>query len=66
MRIDLVLASGVVSERVKAAWVDRQAARKGTGPNCHAPVIVDLDEAPTATSVRLPAALGARRDARAP
>jgi exodeoxyribonuclease III len=45
MRIDLVLASGVVSDRVKAAWVDRQA-RKGTGPSDHAPVIVDLDEAP--------------------
>jgi exodeoxyribonuclease-3 len=28
-----------------AAWVDRQA-RKGTGPSDHAPVIVDLDEAP--------------------
>ena len=32
-------------ERVKAAWVDRQA-RKGSGPSDHAPVIVDLDEAP--------------------
>jgi exodeoxyribonuclease-3 len=30
---------------VKAAWVDRQA-RKGSGPSDHAPVIVDLDEAP--------------------
>jgi len=45
MRIDLVLASGPVAERVRAAWVDRQA-RKGTGPSDHAPVIVDLDEAP--------------------
>ena len=45
MRIDLVLASGPVAGRVKAAWVDRQA-RKGTGPSDHAPVIVDLDEAP--------------------
>ncbi|GAA0980285.1 exodeoxyribonuclease III [Acrocarpospora macrocephala] len=45
MRIDLVLASGPVADRVKAAWVDRQA-RKGTGPSDHAPVIVDLDEAP--------------------
>jgi exodeoxyribonuclease-3 len=45
MRIDLVLASGPVAARVKAAWVDRQA-RKGTGPSDHAPVIVDLDEAP--------------------
>jgi len=45
MRIDLVLASGVVADRVQAAWVDRHA-RKGTGPSDHAPVIVDLDEAP--------------------
>jgi exodeoxyribonuclease-3 len=45
MRIDLVLASGPVAERVQAAWVDRQA-RKGSGPSDHAPVIVDLDEAP--------------------
>ncbi len=45
MRIDLVLASGPVSSRVRAAWVDRQA-RKGSGPSDHAPVIVDLDEAP--------------------
>jgi exodeoxyribonuclease-3 len=45
MRIDLVLASGSVADRVKAAWIDRQA-RKGKGPSDHAPVIVDLDEAP--------------------
>ncbi|HET8684483.1 MAG TPA: exodeoxyribonuclease III [Micromonosporaceae bacterium] len=45
MRIDLVLASAPVAERVRAAWVDRHA-RKGTGPSDHAPVIVDLDEAP--------------------
>ncbi len=45
MRIDLILASDPVAERVKAAWVDRQA-RKGKGPSDHAPVIVDLDEAP--------------------
>ena len=45
MRIDLVLASAGVAGRVRAAWVDRQA-RKGTGPSDHAPVIVDLDEAP--------------------
>jgi exodeoxyribonuclease-3 len=45
MRIDLVLASDPVAERVHAAWVDRHA-RKGTGPSDHAPVIVDLDEAP--------------------
>jgi exodeoxyribonuclease-3 len=45
MRIDLVLASEPVAGRVKAAWIDRQA-RKGKGPSDHAPVIVDLDEAP--------------------
>src|SRR5580704_9503204 len=45
MRIDLILAGDPVAERVRAAWVDRQA-RKGTGPSDHAPVIVDLDEAP--------------------
>jgi exodeoxyribonuclease III len=45
MRIDLVLASVPVAARVRAAWVDRHA-RKGTGPSDHAPVIVDLDEAP--------------------
>jgi exodeoxyribonuclease-3 len=45
MRIDLVLASEPVAGRVEAAWIDRQA-RKGSGPSDHAPVIVDLDEAP--------------------
>jgi exodeoxyribonuclease-3 len=45
MRIDLILAGEPVADRVKAAWVDRHA-RKGSGPSDHAPVIVDLDEAP--------------------
>jgi exodeoxyribonuclease-3 len=45
MRIDLVLVTEPVAKRVRAAWVDRHA-RKGTGPSDHAPVIVDLDEAP--------------------
>jgi exodeoxyribonuclease III len=45
MRIDLILAGAAVADRVAAAWVDRQA-RKGKGPSDHAPVIVDLDEAP--------------------
>ena len=45
MRIDLVLASSSVATRVRAAWVDRQA-RKGTQPSDHAPVIIDLDQAP--------------------
>ncbi|WP_298130148.1 exodeoxyribonuclease III [Micropruina sp.] len=45
MRIDLVLADTATASRVAAAWIDRQA-RKGTGPSDHAPVMVDLDEAP--------------------
>jgi exodeoxyribonuclease-3 len=45
MRIDLMLASDPVADRVRAAWVDREA-RKGTGPSDHAPVLVDLDDAP--------------------
>ena len=45
MRIDLVLAGDRVADRVRAAWIDRHA-RKGKGPSDHAPVIVDLDEAP--------------------
>ena len=69
MRIDLVLASDPVATRVRAAWVDRQA-RKGTGPSDHAPVIVDLDEAPDGDigPVAPPpsARPGARRPARLP
>ncbi len=45
MRIDLTLASDALTGRVRAAWVDREA-RKGTGPSDHAPLIVDLDDAP--------------------
>jgi exodeoxyribonuclease III len=45
MRIDLILAGEPVAKRVQAAWVDRKA-RKGKGPSDHAPVIVDLDQAP--------------------
>lgn len=45
MRIDLVLATRGPAGRVAAAWVDRHA-RKGKGTSDHAPVIVDLDEAP--------------------
>jgi exodeoxyribonuclease III len=45
MRIDLVLATDSVAARVRAGWVDRHA-RKGSGPSDHAPVIVDLDQAP--------------------
>ncbi|HEU4598719.1 MAG TPA: exodeoxyribonuclease III [Solirubrobacterales bacterium] len=45
MRIDLVLAGAPVADRVRAAWIDRKA-RKGKAPSDHAPVIVDLDNAP--------------------
>lgn len=45
MRIDLILATASVADRARAAWVDRKA-RKGRGPSDHAPVVVDLDEAP--------------------
>ncbi len=41
MRIDLVLATAPVAERVTFATVDRNA-RKGQQPSDHAPVIVDL------------------------
>ncbi|HVJ95750.1 MAG TPA: exodeoxyribonuclease III [Acidimicrobiia bacterium] len=41
MRIDLVLATKPIADRVTWAVVDRNA-RKGTGPSDHAPVIVDL------------------------
>lgn len=66
MRIDLALASAPVAARVAAAWVDRQA-RKGTGPSDHAPVIVDLDEAPDGDigpMVPPPSARPARRGTR--
>ena len=43
MRIDLVLATKPVADRVTWAAVDRNA-RKGTGPSDHAPVIVDLTD----------------------
>jgi exodeoxyribonuclease-3 len=45
MRIDLLLGSADLAGRLKAAYTDR-AARKGKDPSDHAPVIVDLDEAP--------------------
>jgi exodeoxyribonuclease-3 len=45
MRIDLILAGDPVAARVEAAWIDRKA-RKGKGPSDHAPVMVDLDQAP--------------------
>jgi len=45
MRIDLILAAAPVAARAAAVWVDR-AARKGSAPSDHAPVIMDLDDAP--------------------
>ena len=68
MRIDLVLATAPVADRVRAAWVDRQA-RKGSGPSDHAPVIVDLDEAPDGDIgpvVPPPSAPSSRRGAKLP
>ncbi|HEX6195576.1 MAG TPA: exodeoxyribonuclease III [Jiangellaceae bacterium] len=65
MRIDLVLAGRPVADRVEAAWIDRHA-RKGKGPSDHAPVIVDLDEAPDGDIgpvVPPPSAPAARRGA---
>lgn len=43
MRIDLVLGTAPVAERVRWSVIDRNA-RKGTGPSDHAPVIIDLDD----------------------
>jgi exodeoxyribonuclease-3 len=66
MRIDLILAGGPVADRVRAAWVDRHA-RKGSGPSDHAPVIVDLDQAPDGDvgPVVPPPSAPASREARA-
>ncbi len=41
MRIDLILATAPVAERVTFATIDRNA-RKGPQPSDHAPVIIDL------------------------
>lgn len=68
MRIDLVLGSASVARRVAAAWVDR-AARKGKLPSDHAPVIVDLDDAPDGDigpMVPPPSARAPRRGVRLP
>jgi len=45
MRIDLALGTTEVAKRVRTVWVDRHA-RKGTGASDHAPLIIDLDDAP--------------------
>ncbi|MHB8531309.1 MAG: exodeoxyribonuclease III [Solirubrobacteraceae bacterium] len=65
MRIDLVLAGGSLPARVRAAWVDRQA-RKGSAPSDHAPVIVDLDEAPDGDIGPVVPPPSARRSKRCP
>jgi exodeoxyribonuclease-3 len=44
MRIDLVLASTPVRDRVQWALIDRNA-RKGKSPSDHAPLIVELADA---------------------
>ncbi|MBE1524942.1 exodeoxyribonuclease III [Nesterenkonia lutea] len=42
MRIDFVLGSPALSERVSSAFIDREE-RKGKGASDHAPVVVELD-----------------------
>jgi exodeoxyribonuclease-3 len=44
MRIDLILGSAPLAERLRWALIDRNA-RKGKGPSDHAPLVVQLDEA---------------------
>jgi exodeoxyribonuclease-3 len=46
MRIDLVLVSAPLADRVAWAVVDRNA-RKGSQPSDHAPVIVDITDGPS-------------------
>lgn len=43
MRIDFVLGSPALAERVKGAFIDREE-RKGKGASDHAPVVVDLED----------------------
>ncbi len=64
MRIDLILAGAPIAERRAAVWIDRKA-RKGTGPSDHAPVMLDLDEAPDGDlgPVVPPPSLGAKKGA---
>jgi exodeoxyribonuclease-3 len=47
MRIDLALTTAPLTRRVRWALIDRNA-RKGSLPSDHAPVIVDLEDAPAA------------------
>ena len=41
MRIDLALVNDPLAQRVRSAWVDRDA-RRGEGPSDHAPLVLDL------------------------
>jgi exodeoxyribonuclease-3 len=45
MRIDHLLVSGSVAERVRWAEIDREARKGKPTPSDHAPVVIDLDEA---------------------
>ena len=40
MRIDFVLASPALAERIGSAWIEREE-RKGKNPSDHAPVVVE-------------------------
>jgi exodeoxyribonuclease-3 len=42
MRIDLMLASAPLADRVRWAIIDRNA-RKGKLPSDHAPMVIDVD-----------------------
>jgi exodeoxyribonuclease-3 len=44
MRIDLLLATPSLADRITGAYIDREA-RKGKGPSDHAPVVADIDNA---------------------
>jgi exodeoxyribonuclease-3 len=44
MRIDLLLATRPVVERVVAAEIDREARKGKPTPSDHAPVVMDVDE----------------------
>ena len=60
MRIDLLLASRPVAERIVWAEIDREARKGKPIPSDHAPVVIDLDEPGLAFDARW-----ARADARA-
>ena len=48
MRIDFVLGSPALAERVTGAHIDREE-RKGKGASDHAPVVVELTDCPGRT-----------------